>query len=71
MNLSSVYHTVNVFNEGRYVLGLDFTDKCEAIREAIAFQEDGFGTELLTLSTANMFDTAPDNYNPDVERIAY
>ena len=71
MNSSSIYHTVNVFNEGRFVMALDYTDKGEAIREMVAFQEDGFGTELLTLSTANIFDTAPDNYNPDVERFAY
>lgn len=71
MNQSSIYHTVNVFNEGRFVMALDFKDKGEAIRESIGFQEDGFATEILTLSTAPLFDCAPDHYNDNVERIAY
>jgi hypothetical protein len=71
MSNQSVYHTLNVLNEGRLVLSLDHTDKGEAIRESIEFQEDGFETEILTLSTANIFDCVKEEHIEELERIAY
>jgi len=68
---SSLYHTVNVFNEGRFVMALDYENRNDAVREAAEFQGDGITTEILTLSTADLFDTAPDNYNDNVDRTAY
>jgi hypothetical protein len=71
MSYSTIYHTVNIFNEGRFVMDLDFDNKGDAIRESVSLQEEGFGTELITLSTANVFDTAPDDYTPESDRLAY
>lgn len=71
MNHSPEYHTLHVFNEGRFVMALDYDDRGEAVRESVAFQEDGFDTELLTLSHADVFDTAPTDYDPESTRIAY
>lgn len=72
MNESPIYHTVFVYDDqDRVFFALDYRNHLDATEESLRFIEDGYRTEILTLSTANLFDTAPDNYNADVERIAY
>lgn len=68
---SPIYYTVNVFNDGRFVMAQDFSSHFDAVRESVEWQEAGSTTEILELSHADLFSTSPDNYNPDVERVAY
>ncbi len=67
---STVYYNVNVFDRGNLVLSVDYDTRLEAVTESVAFSRDGFETEIIPLSTAGLFDTAPDTVS-EVDRVAY
>jgi len=71
MTNASIYHSVFVFLDGRHVFTEDFKNHGDAIRSSVEWRDADCTTEILTLSDASLFDTAPDHYNADVDRIAY
>lgn len=67
---SPLYYTLNVFDEDRFVLAADYPNKGQAIRESIAWQQEGLHTEIVTLSQAPVFESVSDFIEVE-ERLAY
>ena len=71
-NMFPSYYSVYVMNDaGKIIFIDDYDRRSDAIRANIEWQEDGYKTEMFTLSDAPIFDTAPDDHTRDVDRLAY